>query len=126
MMGSYWRVGTGSQISISSNTWILDNVNYKLVVDVPSLHDAKVSDLIDNTSKVWKKDLITNTFSPVDARRILSIPLAEAAHDDFRVWGGEGSGDFFVRSTYKLLQINSFDPTAYALHTESKDFYNNL
>lgn len=62
-MGSCWRVGIGSQIAVVFYAWISKNVNYRLVVDVWSVQNAKVLDLIDDTSKVWKKDVIINTFS---------------------------------------------------------------
>lgn len=37
-------------------------------------------------------------------QKILQIPLAEEEHGDFQVWRGEHSGQFTVRSAYKLLQ----------------------
>ncbi|KAA3481347.1 reverse transcriptase [Gossypium australe] len=48
----------------------------------------------------------------------------EEPHEDFLAWSGEPSGVFSVRSSYKLLQ--SWDPTAYALHNIYRDFYKKL
>ncbi|KAH1064863.1 hypothetical protein J1N35_029850 [Gossypium stocksii] len=53
------------------------------------------------------------------------IPLAEIPHEDFQVWKGELSGDFSVRSAYKLLQESSFDPN-FLIQADIKDFYNKL
>lgn len=47
------------------------------------------------------------------AELILHIPLAMEPHSDFLAWTGEPSGEYTVRSAYKLLQ--SGDPRAYAV-----------
>lgn len=65
-------------------------------------------------------------FRPEIARKILQIPLAELAHEDFQVWRGEMSGEFSVRSAYKLLQGTNEDPSEINLQTESKNFYRKL
>ncbi|MBA0637881.1 hypothetical protein Godav_000145 [Gossypium davidsonii] len=54
------------------------------------------------------------------------MPLAETEHEDIQVWKGELSGEFFVRSAYKLLQEATLNPTDYLLQTESKNFYRKL
>ncbi|MBA0726401.1 hypothetical protein Golax_002232, partial [Gossypium laxum] len=56
-------------------------------------------------STEWNKELIINTFSAADVARILQIPLATERHDDIVVWRGEPSGEFSIRSAYKLLHI---------------------
>ncbi|MBA0613410.1 hypothetical protein Godav_013849, partial [Gossypium davidsonii] len=43
-------------------------------------------------------------------RKILPIPLARAVHDDVQVWRGEPSGEFSVKSAYKLLQEANSGP----------------
>ncbi|KAK5818274.1 hypothetical protein PVK06_023208 [Gossypium arboreum] len=63
-----------------------------------------VSDLINETDKTWKTDMINNTFYPDVARKILQISLAQAVHEDIQIWQGESSGEFTVKSAYKLLQ----------------------
>ncbi|KAK5786258.1 hypothetical protein PVK06_040891 [Gossypium arboreum] len=66
----------------------------------------------------WKRELIVNTFSEEIAGKILSIPLAKDPHDDFMAWCGEPSGEYLVRSAYKLLQASENDTRAHALHTD--------
>ncbi|KAH1129045.1 hypothetical protein J1N35_000423 [Gossypium stocksii] len=46
---------------------------------------------------------MNNTFGENDANRILCIPLVTFPHNDYMVWQGEASGEYFVRSGYKLL-----------------------
>lgn len=60
------------------------------------------------------------------AEKILSIPLSETPHEDFQVWRAEASGDYTVRSAYKLLQGNADNPSAYAIQEDYKSFYKKL
>ncbi|MFQ6654707.1 hypothetical protein Gotur_025582, partial [Gossypium turneri] len=46
-------------------------------------------------SRSWKIELIRNTFQPVIAEKILQIPLAETVQEDFQVWRGEPTGEFY-------------------------------
>lgn len=62
-----------------------------------------VKDLINNTTRQWKEDQIVHTFVTTNAVRILWIPLAELSHENELVWLGEPTGDFSIRSAYKLL-----------------------
>lgn len=63
------------------------------------------------------------TFSEEIAGKILSIPLAKDPYDDFMAWCGEPSGEYLVRSAYKLLQASENDTRAHALHTDYSNFY---
>ncbi|KAA3483357.1 F-box protein interaction domain protein [Gossypium australe] len=77
-----WGVGTGSNISIHADAWIPDAVNFRLS---SVMRDAKVSELIDDNARIWRRELINNTFSEDDAGKILWIPLARTPHDDLLV-----------------------------------------
>ncbi|MBA0816108.1 hypothetical protein Gohar_000805, partial [Gossypium harknessii] len=88
--------------------------------------EGEVAELIDESNRKWKQDLIESTFPVEIAERILCIPLAKEPHEDFPAWRGEPTGEFTVRSAYKLLQENETDPRAYALQTETRNFYKNL
>ncbi|KAG8488137.1 hypothetical protein CXB51_018778 [Gossypium anomalum] len=85
-----------------------------------------VSDLIDNTNRKWRAELISNTFQPEVTRSILQIPLSKSDHEGFQVWKGALIGTYSIRSAYKLLQIANLDPSDYLLQTESKDFFRKL
>ncbi|KAA3485207.1 reverse transcriptase [Gossypium australe] len=86
--------------------------------------DNKVDELINCQTREWNREVVECTFGAVEAEKILCIPLAKHPHDDFMAWRGEPTGDFSVKSTYKLLQ--SFDPSAYALQLFYSDFYKKL
>ncbi|KAA3484577.1 Ribonuclease H-like superfamily protein [Gossypium australe] len=129
--GLFWRVGTGVNISVYDDAWIPSCVNVKLnsgdvnaSSDGDNLRLVKISDLINSQDRKWDRGLIDNTFHEEIAELILRIPLALSPHEDLRVWNGEPSGEFSVRSTYKLLQ--NIDPTAYVLQNFYKEFYKKL
>lgn len=83
--GTCYGVGTGTNISIIDDAWILNTVNFRLPFVVNFMLDSKVSELIDSNERLWKKELISNTFSEEDAGKILRIPLARTPHDDLIV-----------------------------------------
>ncbi|KAA3466682.1 reverse transcriptase [Gossypium australe] len=122
--GLKWKVGTGMNISISRDLWVPSCVNSRLLTVVDGSSLISVAELIDSQSRKWNKEVIRHTFAADEADRILRIPLAKVPHEDFRAWSGEQSGEFLVKSAYKLLQ--SFDPRAYAVQNVYKEFYRKL
>ncbi|KAA3464007.1 reverse transcriptase [Gossypium australe] len=122
--GLMWRVGTGQGISISEDVWIPNYINVRLLSRFDNLQSDRVAELISSNNREWHRELILNTFPAEVANLILRIPLAQEPYDDFLSWSGEPSGEFSVRSSYKLLQ--NVDPTAYALQSNYRDFYRKL
>ncbi|TYG79677.1 hypothetical protein ES288_D02G157800v1 [Gossypium darwinii] len=71
-----------------------------------------VEDFVDPNTRIWKIDTILNTFSERDAERILKIPLPRCLNNDHIAWRGEASGEYSVRSGYKLIIQDLSNPTA--------------
>ena len=63
---------------------------------------SRVVDLIDPVSNIWDEDLIRQTMWPIDAQRILSIPLSQHNMSDFIAWSYTKNGMFSVRSAYSV------------------------
>uniref|UniRef100_J3N766 Reverse transcriptase zinc-binding domain-containing protein n=1 Tax=Oryza brachyantha TaxID=4533 RepID=J3N766_ORYBR len=63
--------------------------------------DGKVSELI-GVDGAWDVDKINTTFLPVDASEILQIRISNRGDDDCLAWHPEESGQFTVRSAYRL------------------------
>ncbi|KAA3472328.1 reverse transcriptase [Gossypium australe] len=122
--GLCWGVGKGDQISVWNDHWILGVTTNRRsnITENPKIES--VADLIQTTCR-WKKELIENTFPEHTAQKILQIPLVDD-HEDFQVWRGEHSGEFTVRSAYKLLQEATLNPNDLLLQTEIKKFYRKL
>ncbi|MBA0818390.1 hypothetical protein Gohar_022421 [Gossypium harknessii] len=113
-------------ISVMNDAWIPDLSPTRLSSLVYNMSDAKVAELINTNSRLWRKELIESTFPEEIADRILRIPLAINPHDDLLAWSDEPSGEYTVRSAYKVLQSLDEDPSAYVLQTDYKGFYNKL
>jgi hypothetical protein len=60
----------------------------------------KVSDLIDPISGVWDEVLIRDIFNPLEAEKVLEIPLSQNLEDDFIAWHKSKKFIFSVRSAY--------------------------
>ncbi|KAK5835699.1 hypothetical protein PVK06_011397 [Gossypium arboreum] len=100
--------------------------NFRVRYHISNVNITMVVELIDENTRMWREDLIRTTFEPDDADKILRIPLASEAHPDMIFWRGEHSGEFAVRSTYKMLQNQS--PTTYPIdsHNTAHSFYKQL
>lgn len=61
---------------------------------------SRVVELIDPVTTQWDEELIRDIFYPVDAARILQIPINFQAFDDFIAWHPSRNGIFSVRTTY--------------------------
>ncbi|MBA0661676.1 hypothetical protein Goklo_005950, partial [Gossypium klotzschianum] len=85
-----------------------------------------VADLSDNANREWRREIITDTFFDADVARVFRIPLAKEQHEDVIVWRCEPSGEFFVRSAYKLLRSGIPSPTFNELQATSRGFYRKL
>ncbi|PPD90541.1 hypothetical protein GOBAR_DD12509 [Gossypium barbadense] len=55
-------------------------------------------------------EVVTCTFQTDIAQKLLQIPLEVTDSEDLLVWKGEPSGEFSIRSAYKLLQEANPDP----------------
>ncbi|XP_016707787.1 uncharacterized mitochondrial protein AtMg00310-like [Gossypium hirsutum] len=83
--GLCWRVGTSSNILINEDAWVPEAVNFRLSTVNNSMRNLKVNELIDCNTRLWKRELINNTFTEEDAARILKILLARTPHEDFLI-----------------------------------------
>lgn len=66
----------------------------------------------------WNKGLIYSLVNEDQAQRIISIPIFETSTEDLLVWKYEGSGEYSVKSGYRVLatdylqNINYINSTA--------------
>lgn len=90
--------------------WVPGSVIYRVQDIVSDSGVIMVEDMIDDNSRVWKVDVVNNTFSESDANRIRRNPLTKEAHHEFMIYRGEPLGEFSVWSGYKLLLEGTTDP----------------
>ncbi|KAA3468114.1 reverse transcriptase [Gossypium australe] len=97
--GLGWRIGKGDQVSVWNDRWIPGIDSIRSNDNINSAEIELVSSLIDSTTRKWKAELIEHTFRENIAKKILQLPLAEEAHEDFQICPGENSGEFTTYGT---------------------------
>lgn len=103
--GSCWKVGNGVSVNIWPDKWLLAQVPSRPV----TLHTSYgvenlVSDLIDDQTRQWRRELTYHVFVPYDAEIICSIPLSRFASIDKIVWHFSTNGLYTVKSGYRLIK----------------------
>lgn len=78
--GARWSIGDGQKVLSNQAGFKICSPNVFLAAE------ARVSELIDTETKIWKRDLIRNVFSPFEAKQILNIPLSWRLPADKRIW----------------------------------------
>lgn len=97
--GYIWRVGDGSQINIWNDNWIPSSHNMKILTPRGNILVSTVNELISPIDGRWDEQLIRSLFWPVDAHRILQIPIFNG-REDVVAWHHNRNGLFSVRSAY--------------------------
>ncbi|KAL4302611.1 hypothetical protein GQ457_10G021430 [Hibiscus cannabinus] len=127
-MGLGWRVGNGQSISIRDDAWLPGPGHGRVGNSVYDPNFSLVSDLVDPLLNTWKEDIVLSIFPPAIAQCILCIQLPISAKPDFIVWRGDNTGEYSVKSGYKML-VNSnqhvFQASQHVAST-TKSFYDSL
>lgn len=101
--GVRWKVGSGNQIRIWGSPWVCNNGNFFIQTPrATGIGDSMVCDLLVSGSRTWNKELIERTFSPLDARAIHHTPISLVGVLDRLVWHHDKSGNYLVKSGYRL------------------------
>ncbi|KAG2667144.1 hypothetical protein I3760_15G097700 [Carya illinoinensis] len=104
LKGCKWRVGDGKAINIWSDFWL---PNHKLVPVLDSITQSqlnwKVSDLIDDRTRSWDVEKVRRCLPSREAEEVLHMVLTSVSRPDELIWEHEKSGQFSVRSAYRLF-----------------------
>ncbi|KAL0011877.1 hypothetical protein SO802_006985, partial [Lithocarpus litseifolius] len=85
-----WRSIMAAQYLVKEGTWMF-------------LHqDTKVNELINQVTRVWKKNIIDALFMPFEAELIKGIPISSRLPPDKLIWAETPNGKFNVRSAYDV------------------------
>ncbi|KAE8797985.1 Alanyl-tRNA synthetase [Hordeum vulgare] len=102
-VGVVQRVGDGSIINAWTDKCIPTTVSRSPIIKPAITSVERVSDLIDSSNWIWRRDLVRGTFATPDADAILNIPLRRGGGEDFLAWAHEKSGNYSVKSAYRAL-----------------------
>ncbi|CAL1387047.1 unnamed protein product [Linum trigynum] len=101
--GCRWRIGSGEEVYIWKDKWVPGLDNFQVFSYCPFLDwDSKVSCLIDQETRTWRRDLIEIMFSQEEQQAILDIPLTSEIVKDSLCWTGTENGKYTVRSGYDM------------------------
>lgn len=94
-------MGNGKEIKIWGQKWLPTPTNFCVQSPVSILNaDSRVSELIDEGKKEWKKVLISNIFRREEAEVICLIPISRLRSIDKLYLGLTKKGKFSVTSAY--------------------------
>ncbi|KAF7154602.1 hypothetical protein RHSIM_Rhsim01G0174200 [Rhododendron simsii] len=101
--GWRWQVRSGKDIRIWEDPWLPKPPAFKVSPSsVRSSTVTYVSDLIDDSTKTWKTQLVKESFNEEEATIILSLPISTTQRRDRKVWHYSPNGVFTVKSAYCL------------------------
>jgi ribonuclease HI len=123
-LGARWVIGDGKQVKIWSDSWLPEQSKLKVwSTPLNEVIDAKVCSLIDTDLKMWKKDVIINTFNEYEAQQILNIPLSWRLPKDMLIWHWEKHGHYSVRSAYHVLKEEGNNGIPETSNTRGKELW---
>ncbi|KAA3450197.1 reverse transcriptase [Gossypium australe] len=124
--GMLWRIGKGNSVNIWDDPWLPGKDNNRVTGHVINPNWTKVSQLIDESSSTWNSELIYRLVDKATADRIPSIPLASSRTEDALVWKYDGSGDYSVKSGYRVLSAIAAYPMSTCSNEVNYNFFYKL
>lgn len=103
--GAAWRIGSGNSVHIWGDRWLPGKFNNKIIS--PSIardNTTMASSLINQTNRVWKRELIELYCFDWEADIIKNIPLCRFIQDDVLIWPFSPNGEYTIQTGYKFLQ----------------------
>lgn len=101
--GSRWMEGTGDRISIKQQPWLNADDPY-VSSESPSFDHNKVASLMMTDCRQWDTEIIADLFNERDQQCIFNTKINSRFTEDQIYWKEEVSGDYSIRSAYRLLQ----------------------
>lgn len=99
--GYGWRIGSGQQVW--NDPWLPSPGPGRVTCAKIDIRYSTVNHLIYSQVHTWDEGNIRLPFKPAEVDRILNIPIAQTATKDELVWRLEGSGDYTVKTGYRLF-----------------------
>jgi hypothetical protein len=99
--GCLWNIGNGHNINIWEDKWLHPQGLNPTWTPKPAATNLQLlKDIINTTTHDWDRQLVTQTFIPVEAEKILQIPILTPMEEDQICWQGTTDGNYTVKSGY--------------------------
>ncbi|KAL8119408.1 hypothetical protein AgCh_016796 [Apium graveolens] len=103
-VGSSWRIGNGVDIQVLNQPWLNDRDNPYVVTDSPALVNQNMASLFSMNTKDWDLDILDDIFVDRDRQAIMNTVVEQDLDKDILVWNMEHTGQYTVKSAYRILQ----------------------
>jgi hypothetical protein len=99
--GFFWLLGNGKDINLWEDRWLHPMGHNATWIPKPPNTDLKtVKDIINPSTNNWDKHIISQTFIPLEAEKIIQTPIPNTMEDDIISWQGTNDGIYTVKSGY--------------------------
>ncbi|CAN0846497.1 Putative ribonuclease H protein At1g65750 [Linum grandiflorum] len=101
--GYRWKVGDGKSIKVWEEPWVRQDGNMRISSLSPiEGWDLRVSSLLLPNGEGWDEGRVNSLFHPHEAADVLAMSVT-GSRDDCIVWHHSKSGNYTVRSAYRML-----------------------
>ncbi|GKU89382.1 hypothetical protein SLEP1_g3524 [Rubroshorea leprosula] len=97
------RIGNGRSTRVWEDPWLPGSSCFNVVTPRANGCEVEwVSELIDDVTHSWRRELVYQLFSEYEAQLVLSIPLSWRSLEDDWVWQHTREGCYSVKSGYHV------------------------
>lgn len=96
-------MGSGESVEIRNQPWLQDEDDPYILTELQGLENTTVSSLMVVGERRWEKDIVADLFNLRDQQCILNTRIGDE-NEDSMYWWQESSGEYSVRSAYRLIQ----------------------
>ncbi|KAK9991527.1 hypothetical protein SO802_026512 [Lithocarpus litseifolius] len=102
-MGAIWRIGNGEKVKVWDHQWLPVPGCGRIISPRAGSVVDKVSELFYPNSRVWDPGKLAACFLPWEAEKVKGIYVGEDDVEDVLIWPLSSSGNYSVRSAYRML-----------------------
>lgn len=103
--GTRWKVGNGKEINILHQPWLQDGTNPYITTELQGLDNATVHSLRTEDGQQCDREILEDLFNQRDQSCIYNVQIVGESEADTLYWNEDISGEYTVRSAYRLLRL---------------------
>lgn len=102
--GVRWKLGSGVSVRVRDQPWLQDECNPYITSELQGLEHITVSSLMKTGERQWEEEIVMDWFNFRDQQCILNTSIGGDDEEDLLYWGQESSGEYSVKSAYRMIQ----------------------